>query len=160
MEVRGDLAMNNVSLRKARLEETNLLTELALRSKSYWKYPKSYIEKCRNALLIDSDYVENWPVTVGLYEDRIVGFSALKIIGDEQRLDHLWIEPKLIGRGIGTILFLESVSQAKKLGWTFFRMAIEPQAEGFYTKHRAHMIGSVQSRIKPDLFLPHMEYKI
>jgi hypothetical protein len=38
-------------------------------------------------------------------------------------------------------------------------LATDPYATGFYSKLGAVQIGTVQSKIKPGLFLPHMEFK-
>jgi GNAT superfamily N-acetyltransferase len=93
-------------------------------------------------------------------EGVVIGFFALETIGSENRLDHLWIEPERIRQGFGRQLFQEAVIAAKSLGWASFRLAADPPAEEFYLKMGARRIGDVQSRIKPDLLLPHMEYVI
>lgn len=128
-----------------------------MRSKSYWPYSYDYLEKCKEALAVTKTDIQNWPVTVAENENEIIGFSALKTIDGENRLDHLWIDPRYICKGIGTLLFSASIKEAKNLGWNGFRIAAEPFAEAFYEKMGAKKIGVVQSRIKPDLFLPHME---
>ncbi|MDC1174104.1 GNAT family N-acetyltransferase [Bacteriovoracaceae bacterium] len=148
------------SIRKALSKEAHFLSELALRSKAYWGYDKTFIEKCRPHIKIDDDYIKSWPVIVLLVTDKIVGFASLKVISDEKRLDNLWIAPEHIQSGYGTLLFNEAVIEAKKLGWDYFRLAGEEKSIGFYTKKGAKLIGKVQSRLGKDIFLPHMEYKI
>jgi hypothetical protein len=41
-----------MEVRKARLEEGNLLTEITMKSKAYWGYDKSFIEACREAIML------------------------------------------------------------------------------------------------------------
>ncbi|OUR96911.1 hypothetical protein A9Q84_11285 [Halobacteriovorax marinus] len=144
-------------LRPAKLSEAKFLSELELRSKSYWGYSKEFIEACRAYLFIDDDYISNWPVIVAEHDKNIIGFLSLKTVDSENRLDNLWIEPKFINCGYGRRLFEQGIVEAKALGWESFRLAAEPGAVAFYEKMGAVVIGKVQSRLKKDLFLPHME---
>ena len=146
-----------IAIRRARADEAQELSTLAMRSKAHWPYPKDYLEKCVDALRIDPSYIEQWPVFVAEEAKQVVGFFALKIIGKEPRLDHLWILPEFIGKSIGSRLLAMSVEEARKLGWTEFWLAADPYAIKFYEKFGAVQFGTVQSRIKPDLFLPHMK---
>lgn len=154
------MTIKNVTIRKANKSESKLLSKIALISKAHWPYPKDYLDKCVEALHISEEYIEQWPVYIADVENTPVGFYTLKIITDEPRLDNLWILPEFISKGIGSQLFKHATLEAAKLGWTIFRLAADPYATGFYEKLGAHQIGTVQSRIKPDLFLPHMEFQI
>ena len=148
------------TIRKARVEEAIFLSNLALRSKAHWGYSEEFIEACRPHIYVDKDYIEKWPVVVGVLNEKIIGFFSLKSIGEENRLDNLWIEPKFIKYGYGKILFNEAVKYARELEWNYFRLAGEPDAVLFYEKMGAALIGEIQSRLREDLFLPHMEIKI
>lgn len=87
----------------------------------------------------------------------IVGYFSLKMINGENRLDNLWIEPKFIRKGYGSLLLSESIDRAKELGWDSFRMAVDDFAVGFYESKGASVIGKVQSRLGQDVCLNHME---
>jgi catechol 2,3-dioxygenase-like lactoylglutathione lyase family enzyme/GNAT superfamily N-acetyltransferase len=150
----------DVDVRAAKKSEAKVLSGLAMRSKSYWPYTSDYLEKCIGVLHVTEEDILQWPVFVAERKDEVLGFFALKKVGGENRLDHLWIDPRFIGKGIGKLLFTESIDAAKKIGWSLFRIAADPYAEPFYLKMGAKNIGSVQSRIKPDLFLPHLEMKL
>jgi GNAT superfamily N-acetyltransferase len=144
-------------IRPAKEKENELLTDLALRSKSYWKYEQSYLSRCRPALHIDSEYIRNWPVMVLKVEHTIAGFYSLKNTQSEDRLDNLWIDLPFIGNGYGKIMLAHAMKRAHKMGWSRFRLAADPGAEKFYEKFGAKKLGVVQSKIKSDLFLPHLE---
>ena len=150
--------MNDLKILRTRSEEANLLTKVAAESKAYWPYPIDYLEKFEHAVAMTPDYIENWPVFNAVIEERIIGFFSLKVIKGEKRLDNLWIIPEFIGRGLGTLLFARAIEEAKNLGWNSFRLAADPYAMKFYEKLGATQIGVVQSKIKPDLFLPHLEF--
>ena len=146
--------------RPAETSEGPFLSKLALRSKSLHGYGNEYIEKCRPALTIDDEYINEWPVMVVEENDLIAGFFALKTINGENRLDHLWLEPSCTGKGIGRKVFARIVELAESKGWNSFRIVADPRSKGFYTKMGAVDIGMTQSRIAPDIQLPHMEFII
>ena len=150
----------DAKIRQAREDENIFLSGLAMRSKSYWPYPPDYLQKCVNVLKLEPNDIRSWPVYAYEKNNEVVGFFALKPVSGENRLDHLWIDPRFIGQGIGKSLFLTAVAKAKELGWSKFRIAADPYAEDFYLKMGAKKIGTVQSRIKPDLFLPHLELDV
>ena len=149
----------NPFLRKGIIGEGNDLTRLALRSKSYWNYSQVYLDQCWDALHLNDQYIQQWPVVVLEINNEKIGFYALKNVKGEYRLDHLWVDRPFIGKGYGKFLLSHAIETAKSLGWKSFRLAADPGAESFYLKQGAVKLGSVQSRIKPDLFLPHLEFK-
>lgn len=154
----NSLSDHNITIRRAQTHEAVALSDLVMRSKSYWPYPTDYLSKCVDALRIDESYISNWPVFVGEVKGTVVGIFALKTIAGEHRLDHLWIDPSFIGMGYGKKLLLAAIIEAKKIGWNEFRLAADPYALEFYLRLGGNQIGVVQSRIKPDLFLPHVEF--
>lgn len=153
--------IQGVSIRKAEVGEGDKLTDLALRSKSYWNYSPEYLSKCRPALLVDDDYIRGWSVMVlEIDSTNVVGFYSLKPVDGENRLDNLWIDLPYIGRGFGKILLFDAFQKATEIGWKRLRLAADPGAQKFYEKFGGRLIGKVQSRIKPDLFLPHIEFEL
>jgi GNAT superfamily N-acetyltransferase len=149
-----------IKLRQALVSEANDLCNLAIRSKAIWGYEEEFLQQCRQWIKIDKEYIEKWPVVVLEKNNEIKGFYSLKKINEENRLDNLWIEPKFVRCGYGQILFQDAIEVARTLKWNHFRLAGEPKAVVFYKKMGARLIGSVQSRLKADLFLPHMEYDL
>jgi GNAT superfamily N-acetyltransferase len=149
-----------VTIRQAKEREAGLLTELALRSKSHWPYPKEYLAGSRPVLTITSDFIQNWPVLIAESENQILGFSAL--LGEENKrlLDHLWVEPGKMGLGVGRRLFDAAVEHARALGWRNFDIIADPYAEPFYLRMGAKRIGEVESKIQKGLFLPLLRYAI
>lgn len=146
--------------RPAEISEGPFLSRLALRSKSLHGYDKDYLEKCRPALTIDEAYIREWPVVVVESDDTVAGFFALKTINGENRLDHLWLEPTCTGKGMGSEVFSKIIKTAKQMEWESFRIVADPKSRGFYKKMGAVDIGMTQSRIAPEIQLPHMEYII
>ncbi len=151
--------INDYKIRDAFESEGVSLSRLALRSKSIWGYDEAFIEACKPHIKVDEEYIKSWPVVVIEKNNEVLGFYSLKEISNEKRLDNLWIEPGYVRSGFGSVLFENAVKRAKELNWTYFRLAGEPGAIPFYEKMGAKLIGKVQSRLREDLFLPHMEIR-
>lgn len=101
-----------------------------------------------------------WHFRVAELEGEIIGFAAMAPVNGEYMLDHLWIEPGFIGKGIGTELFQDAIICAKRMGWTRFIIAADPYAENFYLKQGAKRIGERESKVWPGFFLPLLEFEI
>lgn len=156
--MQNSLCEDTLIIRPARTDEAIEISALVMRSKSHWPYPAEYLLKCADAIKIDEWYIKKWPVFVGEINGIKAGVFALKIINDERRLDHLWIDLPFIKKGIGKRLLFNAMEEAKKMGWGRFCLAADPYALDFYLKLGGRQIGDVQSRIKLDLFLPHIEF--
>ncbi|OPZ23385.1 MAG: Acetyltransferase (GNAT) family protein [bacterium ADurb.BinA186] len=150
--------MTTTTFRAATSGEGPALTDLALRSKSFWHYPQDYLDKCRPFLTIDERYIHEWPVVVIENSGQIIGFFSLKIISGEKRLDNLWIDCPYIGKGFGELAIKTAIEKAKALGWTHFYLASEPKAVSFYEKYGGTVVGQIQSRLIKDLILPHIKF--
>jgi hypothetical protein len=74
-------------------------------------------------------------------------------------LDHLWLLPNAIGKGIGNRAFKEIEKECLRLGIRKFSVVSDPNAEGFYLHQGAKRIGEVES-IPQKRMLPKLIYKI
>jgi len=131
-----------IAIRPARPQEADLLTEIACRSKAHWGYSAEQIAAWRPAFLtITSEYIEKHSAWVAADEEgSIVAFAALETGAKGAVLEHLWVLPDHIGRGIGTCLFHHIAAQTGE-----FTFTSDPQADGFYLKLGARVIGQVES---------------
>ena len=153
--------MISILFRSAYSQEGPMLTELSLRSKSYWRYSKEYLEKCRFHLTIDEEYIRHWPVVViEAQAAQMIGYYSLKVIEGENRLDNLWLDLPYIGKGFGKLALQHAIERAKDLGWDHFFLASEPMAVPFYAKFGGSYVGDVQSKLDVNLKLPHIKFTI
>jgi GNAT superfamily N-acetyltransferase len=67
------------------------------------------------SVYVTAEDVGTWPFVVVAREGQICGFSAVCEVKGEKMLDHLWVDPPDIGKGLGRLLFLESIRNAKTL---------------------------------------------
>ena len=126
--------MGFVKIRPAKLDEADLLTELALRSKAHWGYDASFMETCRNLkqLHVKPELIEAGGVFVADHEGRLAGVYTL-IPMDEATLDidMLFVEPQFIGKGIGKALFTHICMAARATSAKRLIVESDPNAQGF-----------------------------
>ena len=125
----------NIGIFRTRVESVDKINILIRNSKSFWNYPKSYLDKAIPLLMVDASYLEsNTAFEIRLEED-LVGFFSFAMKDQERHLDHLWIEPFRIKMGIGRQALLFTDKLAQELGWTELFTYPDPPAEIFYLKN-------------------------
>lgn len=129
---------------RARPEHAARLTHIAHAAKSYWGYPAQWIELWHNQLTITSQFIVTHEVYEAVDEDSVLGFYALGGKGVQLTLDHLWVQPRSLGAGVGRCLFEHAVLRATELGARRIEIESDPNAEGFYIKMGAETIGEVE----------------
>ncbi|PAP75608.1 GNAT family N-acetyltransferase [Rubrivirga marina] len=130
------------SIRPARPAEADRLTEIALAAKRHWGYPETWMDAWRDALAFTPDGVEAHLVHVATEADDVpVACVALSVDGDAVELEHLWVEPAAMGRGLGRALFEHAVRVARDAGGTALFIDSDPFAEPFYQRMGAERVG-------------------
>src|SRR5688500_16430395 len=90
----------SVAMRPATPDDAAVLTEIAHAAKRHWGYPERWVQLWRAALTITPDFIRRHPVYLAAAGGTPVGFYAL-IHGRGCTLEHLWVLPEWMGRGIG-----------------------------------------------------------
>jgi GNAT superfamily N-acetyltransferase len=151
-----------VRIRQAGPSDAEVLTALALAGKRHWGYPEPWLAAWRELLTITPEYLAAHLVCCA--EDdtgRPVGFYALERDGRNCRLEHLWLAPSLIGRGLGRQLFEHAVQAARALGAAELLIEADPNAERFYLHMGAERIGEAVSRLTgAERILPQLRYAL
>jgi len=127
--------------------DAEALSALALRSKSHWGYPESWLEEWRPQLTISGETIASSPVFVVRAGEATLGFYALELQGPKASLDHLWIDPPAIGRGLGRLLFEHARSEAARCGVSLLEIDSDPNAEPFYKATGAVRVGTVPAPV-------------
>jgi GNAT superfamily N-acetyltransferase len=78
-------------------------------------------------------------------QERPVGFYVLTKEADGLHLDHLWVLPSSMGRGIGRVLFEHAAGQVNRLGFRSMKIEADPNAEAFYKRMGAVRVGTSTS---------------
>lgn len=131
-----------IVIRPARPEEAARLSEIACRAKAHWGYSAEQMARWRPAFLtITREYIDRHsPLAAQDEKGFAVAFAALERTAKGAVLAHLWVLPDYMRRGIGTRLFHRIAQDAGEFSFTS-----DPQADGFYLKLGARLIGKVQS---------------
>lgn len=120
--------------------EAHTLTEIAFAAKRSWGYPDQAIVAWRSSLTITSDAIEANEFFAARMGGRIVGFGALKLDGNTLLLDHLWVLPSEMGRGVGRALFRYARERAQSRRFSTFEFESDPHASGFYERMGAEHV--------------------
>ncbi|MGH7024616.1 MAG: GNAT family N-acetyltransferase [Caulobacteraceae bacterium] len=111
------------------------INALIARSKSHWTWPEGYLEKALPLQLISRAY---------LHDNRCfemldgggapVAFFSLQESHGRLVLDNLWVNPEMIGKGVGRTACEYVFELAKRRGWVELWVIPDPPAEGFYLR--------------------------
>ena len=148
----------SIMFRPSQPDEAAVLSDIAIESKGHWGYSREQLEVWRKDLRILPSYIKANTIETIWQDELKVGFFAIKL-NPKPILDHLWLLPKAIGRGIGKLAFQRAVAIAEKTGVKAFTIISDPAAEGFYFHMGAQRIGEVPS-IPQNRMLPKSLYRI
>lgn len=146
------------SIRPARAAESDLLTELSLRSKAVWGYDPGFLARCRSVMTVKAANINSQPHYVAELGSRIAGFYGFEPESDGVGLDYMFVEPDLMGCGVGRALWRHAVATARGLGHAALIVVSDPNAEGFYLKMGCRRIGTRPSDLEPGRQLPLLRY--
>jgi GNAT superfamily N-acetyltransferase len=170
-------------IRAALPEEAADISELAIRSKAHWGYDDAFMDASREELTIPPDRIvarrTQVIVSGGGADDgagggadgaggaagdgvaagrlpagRILGFGTIEGEPPAGELGMLFVDPDVIGRGVGGALFSHLAATATALGFHRLTIAADPNAEPFYLSKGAVRIGGVPSGSVPGRTLP------
>lgn len=103
-------------IRQAKIHEDEILTKISFDSKGYWGYTKDFFDIWSNELTISSDYIKNNDVFVFENDSVVIWYFSIVELKDDIEvsgiriskgfwLEHMFIESRFIGKGIGTKMF-------------------------------------------------------
>lgn len=146
-----------MKIENARIEDAKELTDLTIRSKSYWNYSDQQIEIWRNDLTVTADYILEKEVFKLVMENKIIGYySYFKQQGSDFKLENLFIEPTAMSKGFGKRLMVDFFKRILKNEFNKVVLDADPNAEKFYAKLGFNVVGKMETSIK-NRYLPIME---
>ena len=149
-----------MTIERANTEDSTMLTELTKQSKAFWGFSEETLANWSHLLTISEEYIQENSVFKLIENGEIIGYySFIKIDEKTLKLDNLFISPKYIKHGFGSILMAHFLDQAKLLKIEKITLDAEPNAEMFHKKFGFITIGALESSIK-NRFLPIMELKL
>ena len=145
-------------IRRARPDEAEILSQIAIAAKSHWNYPPHWIQLWIPQLTFDAAYFEANESWVAEREGAPIGFYTLLDRNGKAWIENLWVLPDYMGQGIGNQLFQHAVELARQRGYKILRLESDPNAIGFYEKMGMRKIGERRYELEAQLrILPLME---
>lgn len=116
-------------------DDAALLTRIAFAAKRHWGYPEEWMEAWRTHLTLAAATIAAQETHAAWVSKSPVGFYSLRRATDNSMsLEHLWVLPEAMGRGIGKALFLHAAERAKVLGCERLEIESDPNAAGCYER--------------------------
>jgi GNAT superfamily N-acetyltransferase len=137
-------------IRAAKPEEAEQLSTIAYEAKRHWGYSDEAMRQWTAALRIEPQDVVSNPTFVMQDEDTLVGFYMLWTDGRLWELEHLWVTPHAMRKGIGRSLLNHANNLVRAGGGHSLHIDADPNAEPFYAACGARHVGSVAAPI-PEL---------
>jgi GNAT superfamily N-acetyltransferase len=146
---------------RAKAEDADTLTQIAHAAKRHWRYPEIWIAAWRDTLTMRPEFITTNVAYIAVEKQRPVGFYVLTKEPDSLHLDHLWILPSSMGRGVGRALFEHAAAEVNRLGLRSMKIEADPNAEGFYKRMGAVRVGmSASETCGQRRELPRLEYQL
>lgn len=150
--------MSEVRVRSAGPAEAEALSDLALRSKGHWGYDEQFLEACREELTVAPARCDGQSVFVAERDGGPVGFFELGGEPPDGTLDKLYVEPRAIGSGVGSVLLTAARRAALGAGFAWLMIDADPNAEAFYVRSGARRVGSTPSGSIAGRCLPQLRW--
>lgn len=148
---------SDITVRGARVGESDSLTALCVRSKAHWGYDDAFLRLSRASLTVgESDIVEG-RVLVAERQGLVFGVARVEPDGE---LGLLFVDPRTINRGVGRALFEAAVALARRLGAKRMAILADPNAASFYERMGARFVSQAPSDAIPGRTLPLYEYDL
>jgi GNAT superfamily N-acetyltransferase len=144
-----------VDIRRALPDEAGLLSALAMQAKAHWGYSAAALEGWRAELRITPEDISRFPTAVAEIAGEVAGFHMLRPDDSAIMLEHLWVRPRWIRRGVGTQLFQHALQTARAGRATHLAVVADPHAAGFYAQRMGPMVRSIAAPLpgEPDRVL-------
>lgn len=135
--------MSEPRLRRAQPDDAAALTGIAFVAKRHWNYPEAWIRVWADLLTITPEYIREYPTFVISTDREILGFASIELTGSDALIQHLWVKPSAMKRGMGAALFAACETAASASGATRLSVESDPHAEGFYQRMGAVTISRI-----------------
>ena len=149
-------------LRPATPADVEAITRLTLRSKRHWGYDEAFMATMLPALTTTVSDLELPRTHVEVLEEdgRLLGYFRLRRRTELAFLEDLFVDPDVMGRGLGSQLFERAADVARGWGLGVLEFESDPFAESFYLRLGAERVGMSPSALMPGRSIPLMRYAL
>jgi len=147
-----------MQFRRAVEQEADTLSKVAFESKASWAYSTAQLSAWEEDLAVQARTIAAFPTYVVESEAEVLGFFVLIPMPGHWKLEHFWVLPAAMGRGIGRAMLKFALGIAAREGATALEIDADPNAEQFYLACGAVKVGSLVAPIEglPDRTRPQM----
>ena len=151
-----------MAIRRASDSEAGELSRLAIAAKAHWGYAQELLREWRPQLSITRKDIRSRPTFVITVHGSIAGFYSLQPGAEAWKLEHLWVRPGFIGRGVGTRLLRHALQTAQTSGAAHLIVDADPNAAAFYIRCGAMKVGEVPAPIpgEPGRVRPQLKFAV
>ena len=145
----------HIHIRRAEPADSERATELARAAKAHWQYPAEWLASWQADLAITAEMIDRHPTFVASLDGEVVGVCQLQEADGRAMLEHVWVDPRVHGRGVGRAL----VEHARNAAPGIMMVVADPNAVGFYIRLGARRVGDVAGPMPgaPNRTLPLLE---
>lgn len=130
--------------------DASRLTDLAVQSESHWNLADDLMLCFREQYAITKEFIEHNYVYKLEIDRRILGFFALMPTRPIGILEYFYLEPIVIGTGLGKQMWHKLLDLSSSLDINIIEFVCGPEPLPFYLKIGATIINEEQSRLSKD----------
>lgn len=130
------------------ISDAKKLTQVALKSKSFWGYSSELLKKWEQELTVSEKMIQEMMVYKFVSDDEIIGFYILNQPKEKTiEIEFLFVLPSFIGKGIGGKLLQHAYLKALSLNCNSVFLIADPNAVPFYESKGFVKIGEKESAV-------------
>lgn len=141
----------STNIRRATANDVDAMTALSLLSKAHWGYSQGQMDAWQGELRVSDSDISEAESHLAIVEQTLAGFYVLRPAGKARCLQHFWVAPAYMGRGVGRALLEHAIGVAAGHNAKFIEIDSDPNAEAFYLAFGAVRTGEVAAAIAGDL---------
>ena len=145
--------------------QREFLINFAIKANDVYQTRTVNRKKAKKVFAIPESSFQKGLVKLCKLHGEIVGFFSLKINSPIEKiksceLNHLFVKPNSQHKGIGTLLFQQAIILAQSMGFNRLEWISDPDAQEFYIKKGAIIVGYEENLLNPQEKLPLFELTI
>lgn len=133
------------TIQLSKSKDADILTQISHLAKSYWGYPPDWITHWKDSLTVTKAYInhpDHYLFHIQNAQNKIVGFCALCLETTYAEIEHMWILPEYMGKGLGRKLLMYTLENSLPEHFNKpIRVVSDPNALSFYEKIGFKFIG-------------------
>jgi GNAT superfamily N-acetyltransferase len=149
-----------MELRQAKPDELNQINDMVMRSKAHWGYDADFLESCREELTLTMAQLVSENTRVAANQHGVTGVVIIAFDLPNSVLDKLFVDPLAIGTGAGRMLYDWAQERARAHGANRMEIHSDPEAQGFYERMGARLIGKTPSGSIAGRLLPLLQHDL